>query len=83
MIAAYRLLEEHRHNRVLHAAGAELELPQQLGDWLVAQGKAERVGAPPAAPMLEAGAFVQRAAPPKRTTIFAPRAGRSCCGWSK
>ena len=84
MIATYRLLVPHRHNRVWRDVGDELELPEQTGDDLVAQGTAERVGEP-AGTVATTPPPVARAAAPRRAAVFTPRAGRSCssCGWSK
>lgn len=85
----YRLLKEHRINRVLQGVGTELELPEQLGGWFVEQNIAEEVK-PPAAPIAEAAApvaAVEFPVPLADTSTAAPLAAPTprfrCCGWNQ
>lgn len=73
----YRLLREHRINKVLRPVGYEIEIADQLGAWWVEQRIAERVDAAnvPAIPRP-----VAHAVPVPRA--IAPVAKRfRCCGW--
>lgn len=73
----YRLLVEHKINRVRQPAGYEVSLSEQLGDWLVEQRIAEHANgravvtraAPAGAPQVSKPAM-QQSSPPRW----------SCCG---
>jgi hypothetical protein len=74
----YRLLQAHRIDKVLRAVGEEVALPQQLGDWLVAQQIMEPVEGNNTQPP------PQIAAPAPRGPKFVKQSPRfSCCGWGK
>ena len=70
----YRLLREHSINRIMQPVGYELSLPEQVGDGLVKEGKAERIDAP----------TMPRVADPPRNpvrTFMQPIPTRfKCCG---
>jgi hypothetical protein len=71
----YRLLQPYRIDKKLQPIGAEVELPAQVGDWLVSQSMAERVDGAvvtPRAPIAQ---------PFARPKFAAPLSTRwSCCG---
>jgi hypothetical protein len=76
----YRLVQAHRINKVLQPVGAEVELPEQTGDWLVSQAIAVRVeqAVVPRAPSVPA--LLARA---PRAQFVAPASPRfKCCGWN-
>lgn len=81
-IQRYRLRQRHSINGRVYAAGAIVDLPQRVGDWLVAQniadaadGVAVRTPAAPAAPEVTESTPVP--------AVLSRPVIRRCCGWSK
>jgi hypothetical protein len=73
----YRLRQPHRLDHVDRPAGFVFRLEQVNGDWLVSQGKAEQVDAPPPAALLQPPPIA-----PPTVAKPAPRLSR-CCGWNQ
>lgn len=71
----YRLLVEHKINRVRQPAGYEVSLSEQLGDWLVEQRIAEHVNG--RAVVTRAPVVAPQVSKPMHQSI-SPRG--SCCG---
>lgn len=73
----YRLIVRHRINGQMRDPGYEVTLPQEHGDWLVAQG-VMAAGVATAPPMAAQSALVK--AP--RHFDPPPKMQRRCCGWT-
>jgi hypothetical protein len=79
----YTLLKMHTINKIAHEVGSSHILPQQLGDWLCAQGIASKSGAIVQAKVSEQAALLTASRAIGAPTF--PRRPRSCCGpgWPK
>lgn len=76
--ASYTLRQPHRINGVLEPAGAGVRLPEQLGNWLVAQGVCTRDA-------VQTSALATEVTPPRPVAQRPPQQWRApiasrCCG---
>jgi hypothetical protein len=82
---AVRLVQPHRINGVRQPVGYEIDLPDQLGEWLIAQGVAEATIAVSTGSAVAAPVIAPPAAPQRRSVLRmlppAVPARFRCCGW--
>lgn len=78
-IQRYRLRQGHSINGRVYAAGAMVDLPQRVGDWLVGQDIAEAADLVPRTPSMVPEATESTPVP----AVLSRPGVRRCCGWSK